>query len=344
MAAATTAGSGAGSASVPTGQRALDDLVRTVASHPGLVSKAAIGLVSEVLGPGDWVGGPGDDGAVVATSGGRVVACGEALWPPFIARDPRGAGFAAVLTNVNDVVAMGAEPLGIVNTVAASEDDARAALEGMRHACALFGVPILGGHLTRHDGEPAISAFGLGEVTPGADPLSVTRIVAGQSLVVAAATDGAMRPDFPFFPAFEQRGERCAGDVRVLPALARSGACVAAKDISMAGLVGSLAMLLEWGTFGVEVDLDVLPAPPRVELSAWLTCFPSFGFLLCVPPGREPDALAPFHARGLDAAVVGRIDDSGVIGLRRGPARATAFDLTRDAVTRLARPDRGRDA
>jgi hypothetical protein len=44
----------------------------------------------------------------------------------------------------------------------------------------------------------------------------------GQSLVVAAATDGAMRPDFPFFPAFEQRGERCADDVRLLPALARS--------------------------------------------------------------------------------------------------------------------------
>ncbi|WP_433786360.1 AIR synthase related protein [Actinomycetospora sp. CA-101289] len=312
----------------------LDEIVGVVAAHPGLLAKTEIGLVGEVLGDTDWTSGPGDDGAVVATSTGAVVACGEALWPPFVARDPWGAGFAAVLANVNDVVAMGAEPLGIVNTVAASEATARAALEGMRHASRLYRVPIVGGHLTRHDGEPSISAFGLGEV--GA-PLSMTHVAPGQSLVVAAATDGAMRADFPFFPAFEQRGERCADDVRVLPALARSGACVAAKDISMAGLVGSLAMLLEWGTFGVEVDLDVLPTPRGVAPAAWLTCFPSFGFLLCAPDGREDEVLAAFRDRDLEAAVVGRIDDTGRIGLRRGAATATAYDLTRRAVTRLPR-------
>jgi uncharacterized protein len=311
----------------------LTALAERVAAHPGTTGKAAIGLVGEVLGDSDWLRGPGDDGAVVATAAGRVVACGESLWPPFVAHDPEGAGFAAVLTNVNDVAAMGAEPLGIVNTVTASEGHARAALEGMRRACALFDVPIVGGHLTRHDGEPSISAFALGDV-PG-EPLSVTRVTPGQSLVVAAALDGAMRPDFPFFPAFERRGERCAGDVRVLPELARTGAAVAAKDVSMAGLVGSLAMLLESGTFGAEVDLDALPTPDGVDLGDWLTCFPSFCFLLCVPTGREADALAPFHARDLTAAVVGRIDDTGLVRLRRGAEVATAFDLTRRGVTRL---------
>ncbi len=307
-------------------------LAHRVATHPGTVGKAAIGLVTEVLGGTDWLAGPGDDGAVVTISGGRVVACGEALWPPFVARDPWGAGFAAVLTNVNDVAAMGAEPLGIVNTVTGSEDHARAALEGMRRACELYGVGIVGGHLTRHDGEPSVSAFALGEVD---EPLSVTRVAPGQTLVVAAALEGTMRPDFPFFPAFEERGDRCAGDVRVLAALARDGACVAAKDVSMAGLVGSLAMLLEWGTFGVEVDLDLVPAPADVATGDWLTCFPSFCFLLCVPPGREADALAPFRARGLAAAAVGRIDDTGRVRLRRGREVATAFDLARHGVTRL---------
>lgn len=318
-------------------ERELAALAHRVATHPGTLGKAAIGLVSEVFGSGDWLGGPGDDGAVVTTSGGRVVACGEALWPPFVARDPWGAGFAAVLTNVNDVAAMGAEPLGIVNTVTASEGHARAALEGMRRACALYDVPVIGGHLTRHDGEPSVSAFALGEV---AEPLSVTRVAPGQSLVVAAALDGAMRPDFPFFPAFEQRGPRCAGDVRLFAGLAREGSCVAAKDVSMAGLVGSLAMLLEWGTFGVEVDLDAVPTPDGVDPGDWLTCFPSFCFLLCVPAGREAEAIAPFHERGLAAATVGRIDDTGLVRLRRGEAAATAFDLTTHGVTRLARGGR----
>lgn len=312
----------------------LDDIVETVRSHAGMRNKSAIGLVSEVLGASDWLAGPGDDGAVVDVAGGKVVACGEALWPPFVRADPFGAGFAAVLTNVNDLAAMGATPLGIVDTIVASEDTARGALQGMRHASELYDVPILGGHLTPHDGEPSVSAFGVGSTR---HPLSVTRIRAGQSLLMCCALDGQLRSDFPFFPAFEQRGNRCAGDVRLLAQLAASGACIAAKDISMAGLVGSLAMLLEWGGFGTTVDLDVLPTPPGVGLAQWLTCFPSFGFLLCVAPGREQECAAGFHDRGLHAATIGRIDTSGELRLRLGSASATVLDTTDAPVTGLGR-------
>lgn len=312
----------------------LDDLVAALRAAPGLRGKAAIGLVSEVLGGSDWRGGPGDDGAVVEAFGGSVVACGEAMWPPFVRADPDGAGFAAVLTNVNDLAAMGAVPLGIVDTIVARADVARAVLEGMRRACALFGVPVVGGHLTAHDGEPAVSAFGVGAAT---HPLSVTRMRTGQRLVAAYALDGEMRPDFPFFPAFARRGDRCAGDVRLLAEVAASGSCVAAKDVSMAGFAGSLAMLLEHGRFGVTVDLDALPVPDGVELVPWLTCFPSFGFLLCAPPGREDELVAAFTARELSASVVGELDDSGVLALRRGDETAAVLDLRTESVTGLAR-------
>jgi uncharacterized protein len=320
----------------PEAPTALAELVQTLRAHPGLRGKAAIGLVSEVLGAADWICGPGDDGAAVDALGGQVVACGEALWPPFVAADPYGAGFAAVLTNVNDLAAMGALPLGIVDTIVGSQALARSALLGMRRASELYDVPILGGHLTLHDGEPAVSAFGVG--TTSGQALSVTQVRAGQSLLVAAALDGRMRPDFPFFPAFEERGSRCAGDVRLFAALAESGACVAAKDISMAGLVGSLAMLLECGRHGVTLDVDAVPVPPGIGLPAWLTCFPSFGFLLCAPAGREADCAQPFTDRGLHAAVIGRIDDSGRLALRLGGVCATVLDLTIDDVTRLSRP------
>ncbi len=320
---------------------ALADLVATLRDHPGLRGKAAIGLVSAVLGGNDWLGGPGDDGAVISgaalpgvAGAGSVVACGEAMWPPFVRADPRGAGFAAVLTNVNDLAAMGATPLGIVDTIVASPDVARRVLEGMRHACELFDVPIVGGHLTEHDGEPAVSAFGVGAAT---HPLSVTRMRTGQRLVAAYALNGRMRPDFPFFPSYESRGARCAGDVRLLAEVATSGSCVAAKDISMAGFVGSLAMLLEHGRFGVTVDLDALPVPDGVDLAAWLACFPGFGFLLCAPQERADELVGAFAARGLVAAVVGVLDDSGRLALRRGTESATVLDMTAETVTGLAR-------
>lgn len=325
-----------------TGDR-LDGLAAHLRSHPALRAKAQISLVSEVLGGGSWVRGPGDDGAVVPMDGdqggagtvpGQVIACGEALLPAFVAADPYGAGIAAVLTNVNDLAAMGATPKGIVDTVVASVDVAREVLRGLKDGCAMYDVPLVGGHLTVHDGPPSLSAFGIGHA--GA-VLSSTRVAVGQSLVVACCTTGTMRRDFPFFRSFDERGHRLVGDVRLLADLARSGACVAAKDVSMAGLVGSLAMLLEWSRLGVTLDLDALPRPADVPLADWLTCFPAYSFLLCTPAGREAECLDAFRDRGLDAAVVGDIDDSGELALRSGTSRSTVLDLAVTGVTGLWR-------
>jgi selenophosphate synthetase-related protein len=263
-----------------------------------------------------------------------VIACGEALLPAFVAADPYGAGIAAVLANVNDLAAMGATPVAIVDTIVGSPELAREALRGMKDACEWYDVTLVGGHLTVYDGPPALSAFGVGHATA---VLSTTHVAGGQSLVVAACTQGKMRADFPFFRSFDERSTQLACDVRVLASVASSGACVAAKDISMAGLVGSLAMLLEWSRLGVTVDLEQLPHPPGVAMKDWLTCFPAYGFLLCVPQGREADCLAPFHARGLDAAVVGMINKSGLLALRSGEVEVTVLDLTRNSVTGLAR-------
>ncbi|HEX2550200.1 MAG TPA: AIR synthase related protein [Nocardioidaceae bacterium] len=332
MPATQSAAGPAPSPDAPTRGAELAALAKRLREHPGLLGKSVIGMVSEVFGPADWLGGPGDDGAALPLGGTNVIACGEALWPPFVARDPFGAGVAAVLTNVNDLAAMGARPLGIVDTVVAEEDVARRVLQGIRHACEIHAVPLLGGHLTRHAGEPSVSAFGIGVA---AHPLSVVNIRPGHRLVVACATEGDMRTDFPFFRSFDVRREKVAGDVGILAEIADDGSCVAAKDVSMAGLVGSLAMLLEHGRYGVTVDLDRLPRPAGDPLGWWLTCFPSFGFLLCVPPGREADCVRPFRQRGLEAAVVGEIDGSGQVALRRGPDLATVIDLSTSTVTGL---------
>jgi selenophosphate synthetase-related protein len=321
----------------------LEQLAGHLRSHPALRAKHEIRLVGEVLGPGSWVRGPGDDGAVVAGTLGRslvgglgeeVIACGEALLPAFVAADPYGAGVAAVLANVNDLAAMGAVPLAIIDTIVGSPEVAREALRGMKDACEWYDVALAGGHLTVHAGAPAMSAFGVGRAEA---VLSMTNVAAGQSLIVAACTTGTMRTDFPFFRSFTERAGRMGGDVRVLASIAASGACVAAKDVSMAGLVGSLAMLLEWSRLGVTLDLDRLPRPVGVPMQAWLTCFPAYAFLLCAPPGREDDCLAAFHERGLEAAAVGVVDGTGLLALRSGEHRATVIDLAVTGVTGLGR-------
>ena len=312
----------------------LPELIHRVRSHPGVAAKAEIGLVSDVFGESDWVAGPGDDGAVVPAAGTSLVVGGEAILPSFVAADPYGAGVAAVTTNLNDLAAMGAWPLALVDTVTGPRPIIQQVLEGMRWASRLYQVPVVGGHLTITAGPPGLSAFGLGRADR---PLASRAAEPGQSLVVACCTEGRMRADFPFFPSFDERGEQLAGDVRLLAEGASAGWVAAAKDVSMAGLVGSLAMLLECNRLGVTLDLDALPVPAGVSLEQWLCCFPCFAFLLCVPVGHEERCLSAFAGRGLAAAIAGTLDDTGLLRLRLAGQTETAFDLGTESVTNLAR-------
>ena len=113
----------------------------------------------------------------------------------------------------------------------------------------------------------------------------------------------------------------------------------AAKDVSMAGLIGSLAILLESNRLGVCLDLDALPVPAGVTVERWVTCFPCLSFLLCVPPERRRIACMrsasvvwrrPRSARWTRRALL-RIGSAG-------QATETVCELSRESVTNLARP------
>lgn len=302
----------------------LGRIAAAVAANPSLAAKAAISTVAGVLPAGSWLTGPGDDGAVVPWGETAAIVCGEAIFPPFVEQDPYGAGVAAVLANVNDVAAMGGEPLAIVDTVVAPADRARPILEGMRWAADLYRVPIVGGHYTPSTGSSSLSAFALGRAEA---VLSVTRARAGQDLVVAACVEGTMRDDFPFFRSFDERGARLGDDVRLLARIAREGLAASAKDISMAGLVGSLAMLLELGNLGVEIDISRVPAPAHVPIERWFTCFPCFGFLLTCEADTTDACVAVFEEQGLRASCVGTLDETGEIRLRSGSEVVSALHV-----------------
>jgi uncharacterized protein len=311
----------------------LAELAEVLRSSSGWRAKADIAVVRDVFGGSDWLRGPGDDGAAVRVGSEEVIACGEAILPPFVEGDPYGAGVAAVLTNVNDVAAMGAVPLAIVDTVVGPPDTCRAVLDGMRFASSLYDVPVVGGHLTRSADRVALSAFAVGRC-PGR-PLSALRVSPGQALALVVCLDGTMRPDFPFFPSFDERGHRLAGDVRLLAALAADGVVEAAKDVSMAGIFGSIAMLLEPTRCGVSIPIDAVPVPAGIDFEAWSSCFPCFAFLVTMAPEHEDLCRHAVERRGLTYATLATVDASGVLALVDDGDHAVLVDLNADPVTGL---------
>jgi hypothetical protein len=67
----------------------------------------------------------------------------------------------------------------------------------------------------------------------------------------------------------------------------------AAKDVSMAGVAGTVGMLAEASGCAAVLDVAAVPRPAAATIGDWLTCFPGFGMLTADGPGAAPLPAAP---------------------------------------------------
>ena len=220
----------------------------------------------------------GDDGAPVP--GTDLIAANDAILPALIDRDPEWAGWCAVLVNLNDLAAMGAAPVGLLDAVAAhTASTARRILNGLRSGAQAWGVPVLGGH-TQLGVPSALSVTALGRTT---HPIPAAGGRPGHELTVTADLHGSWRRGFEG-RQWDSTSSRTGAELRHLGALVREASPAAAKDISMAGLVGTTAMLAEASGTGAVLDVARIPAPESAGFSDWLTCFPGFGMITADRP------------------------------------------------------------
>lgn len=307
----------------------LSALARLVHDHPGLRGKRDLAAVAATLG------GDGDDAAVVPVGAGHLVMAAEAIWPPFVAAQPRAAGVAGVVTVLNDLAATGARPVALLDClVAGSRDLAEEILAGLRTGADLYGVRVLGGHATVEESATAgLSTFAVGLASA---PLSARNARAGDALCLAVCLEGEAMAGAGgnFFSHLRGPRRASAGtDLALLADAADAGEAWAARDVSMPGVAGSLLQLCESaGGLGCALDLDALPVPEGMALAEWLVTFPSYGFLLV----GDPDALAArFGAAGLTCARIGTLDDSGRLRLRAEGAEELVWDLATEPLTGL---------
>ena len=251
----------------------------------------------------------GDDCAAIPDGDGYLLFAIEGLVEDFIARMPWFAGYCSVMVNVSDIYAMGGRPLAVVDALwSQGADPATQLLEGMSAAANRYGVPIVGGHSNNRamHGQLAVAILGRARRL-----LTSFNARPGDQLVMAVDLRGAYEEPYPYWNASTSApASRVRADLELLPQLAESGLCDAAKDISMAGVVGTALMLLECSKVGARIDIDAVPRPGDADLLRWLTAFPSYGFILSVRPERVGAVVERFRARELACAVIGEVTAS----------------------------------
>jgi len=273
----------------------------------------------------------GDDCAAIPDGqGGYLLFAIEGLVEDFIERMPWFAGYCSVMVNVSDIYAMGGRPTAVVDALwSTGMDPADQMLKGMAEASSKYAVPIVGGHSNNRSQRPQLAVAILGRAQKLLSSFTARK---GDQLVMAVDLRGAYEEPFPYWNASTLApAARLRGDLELLPQLAEAGLCDAAKDISMAGAVGTALMLLECSQVGAVIDLDAIPRPQGVPLLRWLGSFPSYGFILSVRPQKLGELMTRFAARDLACAVIGEVDDTRTLVLRQGAERELLWDLNREA-------------
>ncbi len=322
----------------------LAELLNQVALRSGIPLKKDIAAVSRCLPalPDGWHAN-GDDAAAIplgpnAEHGYQLLAI-EGMQGKFVAEQPWFAGWCSVMVNCSDIAAMGGRPTAVVDALWCDGEQwcdgeispLSELLRGMTDAAQHLGVPIVGGHTNLRSAEANLAVSIVGHAQR---LLSAFAARPGQCLVAAIDHRGQFQPgSLNWNAATSAPSARLRADLELLPVVAEAGLAAACKDISQAGLLGTLLMLLESSACGADVDLDRLPVPRGVDLCDWLCAFPSFGYLLTTSGDSLEPLLECFRGRNISAAVIGEITESRQLQVGWQGQRQLFYDLGGSGLT-----------
>ncbi len=285
--------------------------------------------------------GPGDNAGVVDLRDGWAVAFKMESHNHPSAVDPFHGAATGVGGIVRDILAMGARPVALVDSLRFGPLDdpaarrlARGVVAGISAYANCIGVPTVAGELATHPryrGAPLVNVACVG--------LARRELLArsaasepGSAVVLAGARTGRDGIGGAAFASAEldpsrddrdrtavQLGDPLAGKLLIeatLEAL-RTGQVVAVQDLGAAGLTCAASEMADRGGVGMEVDLDAVPlreggmTPDEILLSE-----SQERMLLVVRPEAAGAIVSLYRRWGLSAAVVGRVTPGSRLRVR----------------------------
>ena len=324
----------------------LVDLIKNTREYLGLLRKRPIAEVYDKLIL-HGVSGPqlpnyGDDAAVIPFKDEYLLLAADGMMTKLLQNEPYAAGKASVMVTVNDIYSMGGRPLAMVNVLASGDEAQRSKIiDGIKKGCEKLNVPMVGGHLhpdAPHEA-PSLSVAILGR----AKKLLRSHLAEpGDELIFAADLTG--QTGCSSVTSWDANSGKTTDELlfrlEALPIIAEQGWACACKDVSNAGLLGTLSIMMENSGAGALIDLDLIPCPAPLELSQWLISFQSFGFILSAKPEFSSRIIELFRERGISAAVIGKVLGGNTVTVSSASKSQVLFDFQHDKITGISRSTR----
>ena len=240
---------------------------------------------------------------------------------------------------LRDVFTMGARPIAILDALRfgpLTEENNKYLLSGVVGGIGGYGnsvgIPTVGGDVYFHSsysGNPLVNAMAVGLLEHKDIAKGVATGIGNPVMVVGAKTgrDGIHGATFASVELSEEsESKRSAvqvGDpfmekllMEACLELIQKGAIVGIQDMGAAGLTSSSSEMASRGNSGIEMELSLVPCRETGMTPYEIMLSESQERMLIVPKaGREKEVEEVFARWGLEATVVGRVTDDGMLRL-----------------------------
>jgi selenophosphate synthetase-related protein len=319
----------------------LDEILKLLLNFDGISRKFVLPSIIDKLRLESFNGntphGLGEDSAAIDSGcDDYVLLTTDAIVEDLCINHPRAAGFNSVLANVMDIYAAGGTPTSFAVALSYSDPaTGEAMLDGLIAGSHTFRVPIVRGHTNPSSSSTYIVGSATGTV------LESNLLTAGgaeeRNLLILLFDKVGQRGE-SYKLGWDSVTDRSSEDVvtrlSVMNSLASEQLLTASKDVSVAGIIGTAAMMLEYSGKGGTLNLDAIDSsrPSGIDLDDWLRMYISLGFLIAIPEKNLERVKEIVSMHGMISVAVGVVDDSKEVRLRLDAEEKTLFDFSKGGI------------
>lgn len=293
--------------------------------------------------------GPGENAGIVDIGDGQAVVFKIESHNHPSAIEPYQGAATGVGGIVRDVFTMGARPIALLNSLRFGKlntprmkylfDGVVAGISGYGNS---IGIPTVGGEVyfnECYEGNPLVNAMCVGLINHEDIAKGVASGVGNPVMVVGARTgrDGIHGATFASEELSEASEEKRpavqVGDpfmekllLEACLELIKTGYVVGMQDMGAAGLTSSSCEMATRGNSGLEIDVALVPRREEGMTPYEVLLSESQERMLLVPKkGKEEEVQKIFHKWGLNAVVVGKVTDDGILRITENGVTVAAI-------------------
>jgi len=321
--------------------RRLDKILKILMSFDGISRKFVLPPIIHRLRLESFNGNTphslGEDSAAIGTESDEyVLLTTDGIVEDLCLNFPRAAGFNAVLASMMDIYAAGGTPTSFAVALSYSDPNiGEALLDGLINGSQTFRVPIVRGHTNPRSSSTYVVGSATGRVMK-TNLLTAGGAETGNILVLLFDETGQRGESYTlgWDSVTGRSSEEVNQRLSVMNKLASRQLLTAAKDVSVAGVIGTAGMMLEYSGRGGILNLDSLDSsrPSEIPLEDWIRMYISLGFLVATSEDNLLAVKSIAEEHGLSTVVIGHADDSKAVKLKLGDDELVFFDFSEGGV------------